>query len=624
VSQIINIIVCVRYLGNKDSIVQEINSLLIDKNLISGNQVFFDAFCGTGSVSKNIVGNFDLIINDNLKFCTVFSEGRLYEQNCEFKDLGFDPFEYLNNKNKGFNGFVFNNYSPAKTERMYFTKDNASKIDFCRKEIEYWKEKNLISDKEYKYLLTCLIESVSLVSNTAGVYGAFLKHWDSRALQEFKFVRVSNENKFDRKIKVYNDKVENIIADINCDILYLDPPYTQNQYGTQYHLLETLILNDNPSVSKVTGSRPVTPLKSDWSINFKSHIAFNEVIKKTQAKHIIFSYSPDGFISKEFISQTLKRYGNKDTYEFKKIDYKKYKNFKSKSTKRHYEYLFYIQKDKNREVIYTSPMNYIGNKTKSVSEIKTHLPKNIKTFVDAFGGGFNVGININADNLIYNDINNQVCSIIKLFNDYDIYELIKKIEKIIKKFNLEKGNKESYLNLRNYFNSKDYKNKDPVVLYALILYGFNQQIRFNSKLEFNNPVGVRWFNQKILEKLISFSAELKNKKVDFKSESYETLPLDKNSFYYFDPPYMLTTGSYNDGKRGFKGWDNETELQFMKYVEFLEKKKIKFMISYVLEHNDQTNDRFKKWIKENDFRQIELSTVQSSKIKRKEILIVNY
>ena len=59
-------------------------------------------------------------------------------------------------------------------------------------------------------------------------------------------------------------------------------------------------------------------------------------------------------------------------------------------------------------------MNYIGNKTKSVSEIKTHLPKNIKTFVDAFGGGFNVGININADNVIYNDINNQVCSIIKL------------------------------------------------------------------------------------------------------------------------------------------------------------------------------------------------------------------
>ena len=83
--------------------------------------------------------------------------------------------------------------------------------------------------------------------------------------------------------------------------------YTQNQYGTQYHLLETLILNDNPSVSKVTGSRQITPLKSDWSINFKSHIAFNEVIKKTQAKHIIFSYSPDGFISKEFISQTLKR-----------------------------------------------------------------------------------------------------------------------------------------------------------------------------------------------------------------------------------------------------------------------------------------------------------------------------
>ena len=59
-----------------------------------------------------------------------------------------------------------------------------------------------------------------------------------------------------------------------------------------------------------------------------------------------------------------------------------------------------------------------------------------------------------------------------------------------------KGNKESYLNLRNYFNSKDYKNKDPVVLYALILYGFNQQIRFNSKLEFKN----QWVSDGLIKK----------------------------------------------------------------------------------------------------------------------------
>ena len=62
------------------------------------------------------------------------------------------------------------------------------------------------------------------------------------------------------------------------NILYFDPPYTQNQYGTQYHLLETLILNDNPTISKVTGSRPTGPMRSDWSKMYHVHILFDKVV----------------------------------------------------------------------------------------------------------------------------------------------------------------------------------------------------------------------------------------------------------------------------------------------------------------------------------------------------------
>ena len=60
-----------------------------------------------------------------------------------------------------------------------------------------------------------------------------------------------------KSIRTYNEKIEDTIEDVECDILYLDPPYTQNQYGTQYHLLETLVLDDNPSILVVLGAKTI-------------------------------------------------------------------------------------------------------------------------------------------------------------------------------------------------------------------------------------------------------------------------------------------------------------------------------------------------------------------------------
>ncbi len=154
--------------------------------------------------------------------------------------------------------------------------------------------------------MSCLVESVSSVSNTAGVYGAFLKKWDSRALKKIVFNKVSFSPEICMSIKTYNSKIEDIIGDVECDILYLDPPYTQNQYGTQYHLLETLVLDDNPSISKVTGSRSTAPMRSDWSKEYKVNILFDYVIAKTKAKYIVLSYNNDGLMSKEFIEAVMK------------------------------------------------------------------------------------------------------------------------------------------------------------------------------------------------------------------------------------------------------------------------------------------------------------------------------
>ena len=550
--------------------------------------------------------------------------GRICASDCKFKKLGFDPFYFFNDNDNELNGFFFKNYSPGGSERMYFSSKNAARIDYFRATIEEWKKINSITDKEYYFLLSSLIESISKVSNTAGVYGAFLKHWDPRALKPIKFCKVVNKESKYKNIIFLNKKIEDIISEVKCDILYLDPPYTQNQYGTQYHLIETLILNDEPNISKVTGSRSTSPMRSDWSKNYKAHILFDKVISKTKTKYIIFSYSIDGFMSKDFIEANLKRYGKPETYICKKISYNKYKNFKSRGPKNHFEYLFFIEKKDENKINYESPLNYIGSKSKMILKIKKHLPNDFDTFIDSFGGGFNVGININTQKIVYNDINYLVKDLVESFKIYDTYDYILYMQRIIKKFGLEPSKSESYMKARDYYNSLPLNKKDSRLLYTIILYGYNQQIRFNGNHKFNNPVGMRWFNNKVLEKMISFSRIIKKKHILFESNEHQNIVnhLKKNSFVYMDPPYRLTTGSYNDGKRGFNGWNIETEAKLLDFADKLNKKGKLFMISYVLKHKGHINDQLKTWIKNKGYRIIPVKEIPGR--KREEILIVNY
>lgn len=615
-----------RFIGNKEPIVNEIRDLLDKKGLLkkSPRLKLFDAFCGTGAVSNSLKDSFDLVVNDMLHWCVTYTKGRITAKNCKFEKLGFDPFYFLNSNKQIKKGFFYKNYSPGGSERMYFSPENAGRIDYFRVSIEKWKKDCFIDDNEYSYLLASLIESISFVSNTAGVYGAFLKHWDPRSKKSILFKRVESKDSEYFDFKCYNEKIENIIDQVDCDILYLDPPYTQNQYGTQYHLLETLVLNDSPSVSQITGSRPTSPMRSDWSKMYKTHILFDEIISKTTAKYIIFSYSVDGFMSKSFIEAALKRYGKPETFECKQISYNKYTNFKSRSNNEHFEYLFFIEKKDSADIHYESPLNYIGSKAKMVSEIKKYLPENINTFIDIFGGGFNVGINSSANHIIYNDINHFVKNLVESFRINDTYDYLLYIDKIIKKYNLQKENAESYLKARSYYNSLPYEKRSPKLLYAIILYGFNQQIRFNGDHNFNNPVGMRWFNDKVLEKKISFSRIIKEKKIEFKSVGYADFleKIKTDSFVYMDPPYRLTTGSYNDGKRGFGGWELAEEKGLLEFADSLNKKSIRFMISYVTEHKGKINAELKTWIKLNNYRLINVNQIPG--IQRKEVLIINY
>ena len=188
-----------------------------------------------------------------------------------------------------------------------------------------------------------------------------------------------------------------------------------------------------------------------------------------------------------------------------------------------------------------------------------------------------------------------------MFKNESTKYLLDKIDKIIKQYSLEKHNKENYINYRNDYNTKyRYKDDYTIYLYTLILYGFQQQLRFNSSLEFNNPIGESGYNDSIKEKIVSFSRRVKELNVEFYNKNYYDLKdLVDNSVVYLDPPYLITLGSYNDGKRGFNGWNELEEQKFINFLDYLKKCNCKIVVSNIVEYKGRTNEYLAKWIIDN-------------------------
>ena len=283
-----------------------------------------------------------------------------------------------------------------------------------------------------------------------------------------------------------------------------------------------------------------------------------------------------------------------------------------------------------------SPLNYIGGKYKILNQIIPKFPKKINTFVDLFGGGFNVGINVNANNLIYNDVIEPLCELINYFYDNTADDVILKLERNIKENNLTKENLEAFKKLRNKYNHYNYENEENRVLdfYTLILYSFNYQIRFNQSMEYNTPFGKNRSSYNLntkkniknfIDKLNKINLSITKKRfIDFDFSS-----LGKDDFVYCDPPYLITTGSYNDGNRGIKDWTIDDEKNLLNILDDLNSRGVKFALSNVLVANDKKNDILTEWSKKYTVYIIK-NTFNNSNYRRKskddaiEVLITNY
>jgi len=294
------------YIGSKAKLLDwmfgHISRHLAELGIDPKTSTFMDACAGSGAVSIYAAeyGFQEIVATDLLSFPAHIIHGKL-GLDVSRNDEANEHIRRMNNLDP-LHGFFSEHYSSEDTEdtedpekRLYFTLKNGHCIDACRAYID------TVTDPVMRsFLLCCLLEALSRVCNTAGVHGAFLKKFKERAREEF---TVKNESISEAhpKCRVFNQDIltllENRSEDIQEDVLYIDPPYTERQYAPNYHLYETLVLADDPQIRGKTGLRDWESAKSTFCSKSDIEDFFWRVLKASKAKLVVVSYSSDGLLS---------------------------------------------------------------------------------------------------------------------------------------------------------------------------------------------------------------------------------------------------------------------------------------------------------------------------------------
>ena len=326
----------IEFLGNK----KQLEGFLMD-NLspyILRGKLFMDLFSGSGSVSMmmkkqglNVIAN-DFLFFSSMMTKAVLENGDSPQFNGLKKVLSLrdaDPYgqviHYLNSL-CGEEGFIFAHYSPASLAmdgiaRMYFTEENAKKIDAVRNQIELWTE-NLLPE-EKALLISDLLDAVSGVSNIAGTYGCYMKFWKKKALCPMNLSkRELIEPCTEQRFLTLNAYSNDIVSEYKADVIYMDPPYTKRQYSAYYHILETIALNDSPNIFGKTGLRDWKKKSSDYCYKRKASKALADLLDKANCQYFVMSYNNEGQIEHEEILRLMKKHGQVSYYE---TPYRRYK-----------------------------------------------------------------------------------------------------------------------------------------------------------------------------------------------------------------------------------------------------------------------------------------------------------
>jgi len=338
------------YLGKKEKLNDFIfdtikNFIEINNDYLTNERTFFDLFTGTSSVAKYWKNReFNVSANDIQFYSFVKANSLLNNFNVrKIKIQKIIDKINLINCNDIEEGFITKNYSPFNNQtRTFFTIENAKIIDYSISLIkENFKDKKINKNEKY-FLIAKLIDSASKVSNTAVVFEAYLKSFKPTALKKITLVNDIDLIKEKTKSKVYNEDINILISKVKGDILYLDPPYNSRGYDSNYHLLETISLGDEPEIKNVSGKRVGLEKKSSFTAKRTAKDAMTFLLENAKFQYVFISYNNEGIISPiEFINLFEK---NKWIYKIYKKKYKRFKSSKIDGPKYVEEIIYAIKK----------------------------------------------------------------------------------------------------------------------------------------------------------------------------------------------------------------------------------------------------------------------------------------
>ncbi len=293
-----------------------------------------------------------------------------------------------------------------------------------------------------------------------------------------------------------------------------------------------------------------------------------------------------------------------------------------------------------------SPFFYVGDKYKLMPQLRTLFPNNISTYVEPFVGGGSSFLNTVADRYVVNDINYYVIELHKCLSSFAgkqeeflnvLYTLIDKyglscsyrgitvpeeLKKQYVKTYYSHYNKTSYTKMKEDFNEKE----DMIILYLLLIYGFNRMIRFNSSGKFNVPAGNVDFNKNVYNAINHYLAFMEKNEIKFYNKDFmeflKEVDFDENSYVYLDPPYLISGSEYN------KYWNEAEEKRLCAYLDELNARGVRFGITNLINHKGKVNETFLEWSKNYIVYNIDSNYISFNdntiKADSKEVFVTNY
>jgi adenine-specific DNA-methyltransferase len=301
----------VRYIGNKTRLLPFILRTIRRSGIKVGSA--HDAFAGTASVSRALKAEGWQVHSSDLLMSSYVFQRAYVVADC--LDAGIDARARALSALTPRAGFITRHFSPngdggADPGRMYFTIENAGRIDAAREELERWRLTGELSDDNYFVLLAAIIEGADRVANTAGVYASYMKRWQPNAKRAFEIAPEPPIRGSHRATARLLDATHAAKELGEVDLIYIDPPYNSRQYVAYYHIPEILArgwIESEPRIRGKVGLLAGEEGRSQWSHGRRVEKLFAGLLATTGARHALVSFNSEGHLSPDSLQDLLAR-----------------------------------------------------------------------------------------------------------------------------------------------------------------------------------------------------------------------------------------------------------------------------------------------------------------------------